>query len=161
MKNSIKTKTCFAIFINYTIITIILIAIIKSLINESFAKTKEIEIISKNGAINSFVAEIAITPEQLSKGLMNRTSLPENHSMLFIFPKSKIVSMWMKNTSIKLDMLFINKDKEIVYIKENATPYSLESISFPKPVKYVLEINGGKSKQLAIEVGDHLIYPKK
>ena len=70
----------------------------------------------------SFVVELATTSAQQAKGLMNRSALPNDRGMLFIFPEEKILSFWMKNTLIPLDMIFFNKDKQIVHIVTNAQP---------------------------------------
>ncbi len=106
----------------------------------------------------SFEVEIADTAEKAARGLMYRSSIPSNSGMLFISKESRIWSMWMKNTQVPLDMLFFDEMNEIVYIKENASPYSLDIISYPFPVKGVLELKGGIVKELGIKLGDQLIY---
>jgi len=101
-----------------------------------------------------FDVELAVTPDQQRQGLMHREELKEGHGMLFIFDKEQQASMWMKNTLIPLDMLFIDKAGVIRTIKENATPGSLEPISSGVPVKAVLELKGGITEQLGISTGD-------
>ena len=85
-------------------------------------------------------------------------NFPNNRGMLFEFKEEQIVNMWMKDTLIPLDMLFIDKDKKIVNIKHEAQIKSLEIISSIQPVTKVLEINGGLAKKLEIAVGDQIEY---
>lgn len=102
--------------------------------------------------IASFKIAIAKSDEQKMYGLMNLNKLPKEYGMLFPFKESQVVMMWMKNTDIPLDMIFIDADNEIASIAENAKPHSLEFISSQREVKFVLEINAGLAKELGIEV---------
>ena len=82
--------------------------------------------------------------------------------MLFDFgARPERASMWMKNTYIPLDMLFIKPDGKIESIAERTVPHSLEALSSRGPVRYVLELNGGMSARLGIEPGDRVEIPKK
>ena len=81
-----------------------------------------------------------------------------NQGMLFIYPYNQHVTMWMKNTLIPLDMIFINENGSIEDIVYMTTPNSLSHITIKKRVKAVLEINGGLSKYLKINKGDKIIY---
>jgi len=99
-------------------------------------------------------AEVADSQPELEKGLMFRTNLPENSGMLFVFPKAQIIKMWMKNTLIPLDMVFINDEKIIVHIANNAKPESLEVISSEIAAKYVLELNAGYANSNGLKTGD-------
>lgn len=103
--------------------------------------------------------EVAATPKEREIGLMNRESLADDTGMLFDFRESRPVSMWMKNTLIPLDMLFIDKTGTIVRIARNAKPHSLETIPSGKPVRYVLEINGGAAAGYGAKAGDRLEHP--
>jgi uncharacterized membrane protein (UPF0127 family) len=78
--------------------------------------------------------------------------------MLFVLPKEQPMSMWMKNTFIPLDMVFIGAGGVIVNIHENAVPQSLDTISSAGPVHAVLEIGGGMAKRLGIHAGDRVIH---
>ena len=100
-----------------------------------------------------FLVEIAATPEKREVGLMYRRELPPNHGMLFIFPAERINSFWMKNTPIPLDMIFISRERKIVGIVHETVPFSLDGRSVPVPSRYVLEINGGLSRQYGFKAG--------
>ncbi len=116
---------------------------------------EEIRVISAKSTY-IFNVEIAANKSELAKGLMFRTELAERSGMLFHFQKEKIIKMWMKNTLISLDMIFINKKGNIVKIAKNTTPESLESISSIKPALAVLEIIGGYSDKIGIKTGDRV-----
>lgn len=120
---------------------------------------------------NCFIVEIVTTPLQMEKGLMFREYLDKNKGMLFVFEKEGNYPFWMKNTLIPLDMIWINQNQEVVFIKENALPcpISIESsegqnqdnncpiIEPGQKSKYVLEINGGISKNINLKLGDKII----
>lgn len=110
---------------------------------------------------NCFFVELAKNKLEIEKGLMNRDKLAGNEGMLFIFPKEKVYSFWMKNTLIPLDIIWIDKNKKVVFIKENAQPCkSLICPSINPLVKagYVLEINGGLAKKNGIKLNDTVLF---
>jgi len=124
------------------------------------ANAEEILSIKKqDGQIVSFNIEIANTPGQRRQGLMYKKQMPEDYGMLFIFKKPKVIEMWMKNTYIPLDMLFIGEDNEIKTIAKNTTPESLNTISSGTDAIAVLEINAMITDKLGIAVGDIIIEP--
>jgi hypothetical protein len=95
----------------------------------------------------------------MEKGLMFRENLDENNGMLFIFNNSGKYNFWMKNTLIPLDIIWINKNIEIVDIKENVPPCKQEPCEIYSPKTeawYVLEVNGGSVKMNNISIGDKL-----
>lgn len=102
--------------------------------------------------------EVAETNEQLAHGLMYRTSLPEGRGMLFIFPEERIGEMWMKNTYIPLDMVFVDKMKKIACIAENTTPESTEIIRCDKPIVAVLELPAGYVSRHKVKTGQTMMY---
>jgi len=102
--------------------------------------------------------KIADNDSARMKGLMFVKNLPENEGMLFIMEDEAQVNMWMKNTYIPLDMIFVNSNKEIVSMAENTKPLSTEIISSKNKVKYVLEINGGLAKKSGLKIGDKINY---
>ncbi len=109
---------------------------------------------------HGFDVELAVSPDQRAQGLMYRAKMPADAGMLFDFGASpQRVSMWMKNTKIPLDMLFITGDGRIESISERTVPYSLETISSRGPVRAVLELNSGTVSRLGIVPGDRVEHP--
>jgi uncharacterized membrane protein (UPF0127 family) len=102
----------------------------------------------------TFHLEFADTPAQQEQGLMYRTSLAPNVGMLFDFRDEEVVAFWMKNTLIPLDMLFIGADGTIKTIHADARPGDLTPISSVAPVRFVLEIAGGRAAEIGLEPGD-------
>jgi len=98
--------------------------------------------------------EIADEPQERQRGLMYRRSLAERSGMLFDFERDGPVSMWMRNTYIPLDMLFIDGRGVIVHITARTEPLSEATISAGRPVRGVIELEGGAAGMLGIEVGD-------
>ena len=108
--------------------------------------------------------EVADTPAQREVGLMNRETLPQDTGMLFDFGQTRDVDMWMKNTLIPLDMLFLDETGRIVHIGANAQPLSLDLISSGGPVRYVLDINGGAAARYGAARGEgleHAVIPSR
>ena len=101
-----------------------------------------------------FAIEIADDGAERARGLMFRDVLAPDAGMLFIYPREQIASFWMKNTFIPLDMLFIANDGTILQIARETVPHSLEPVQSLRPVRAVLEINGGLAEALGIEAGD-------
>jgi uncharacterized membrane protein (UPF0127 family) len=102
---------------------------------------------------------VASSSAQQERGLMFVKKLPADEGMLFPLPAARVMSMWMKNTLIPLDMVFIDAKGRIVCLRENTEPLSLAIISCNKPVKAVLEIGGGEAKKRGIAVGDSVVHP--
>ena len=102
-------------------------------------------------------AYIADTPTKRTQGLMHVTDLPENEGMLFVFRPPRYVSMWMKNTVISLDIVFIKADGTIAHVHQEAKPLSLQSIPSIYKVKWVLELNAGVAEKLSLKAGDKLV----
>jgi len=108
-----------------------------------------------------FYVEIADTPEKRNQGLMYRENLDEDRGMLFIFEKEEIYSFWMKNTLIPLDIIWLNENKEVVFIVKNAQPCEEEncpSIKPDKEARYVLEINAGLVDKIGLKTGNYLTF---
>ena len=117
----------------------------------------KLQILNQNqDEIAKFMIAIADTEYKKMYGLMNLSSLPATNGMLFPFIKNEVVAMWMKNTKIPLDMIFLDNEGVIVNIKANTTPYSTEIISSEKPAKKVLEINAGLVKKFGIKIGQQI-----
>ena len=106
-----------------------------------------------------FLVEMAVNPAQRSQGLMFRDSLAEDRGMLFDFGKPQRATMWMRNTYVPLDMLFIDAQGQITQIAANTQPLSDAVIASREPVRAVLELRGGVSAKLGIKPGDRVIHP--
>lgn len=119
----------------------------------------QLTIESANGETHEFKVELAETESERAQGLMYRRSLNEDSGMLFLYPRSRRTSMWMKNTFIPLDIIFIDEVGRIIRIAERTIPESTQSIPSGGPVKAVLEINAGVSERLGIAVGDQVYHP--
>ncbi|TCL74048.1 DUF192 domain-containing protein [Rhizobium sp. BK251] len=103
-----------------------------------------------------FTVEIAATPDQRAHGLMFRKSMPADAGMLFAFGAPRPVTMWMENTPLPLDMLFIDSAGIIRHIHANAEPFSRAIIDSRGAVEFVIELNGGTAAKLGIKPGDHV-----
>jgi uncharacterized protein len=114
----------------------------------------KVTIITKDGRQVGFHVDVADTPGKREIGLMYRTDLADDRGMIFIFPSESQQSFWMKNTPRSLDMIFIGRDRRIVGIVEQATPFSLEPRSVEGKSQFVFEINGGLSKRHGFKAGD-------
>ncbi len=101
-----------------------------------------------------FEVEIARTEEQQARGLMGRRYMPSERGMIFDYPQVQTVSMWMDNTFISLDILFIDAEGKIVRIAEKAEPLSRRFIPSGVPVRAVLELNAGTVERIGAKVGD-------
>jgi uncharacterized protein len=103
-------------------------------------------------------AEIADTDELRERGLMFRHIMPADHAMLFDFGKPRPAAMWMKNTYMSLDMVFVREDGTIAAIAENTVPKSLDTISVQEPVEGVIELAAGTVKRLGIHQNDKVFH---
>lgn len=144
------------------ILYFLLIAALISLSQFSYSQEKfptgELTIKTEDASYD-FDIELALDDSHRQYGLMFRTSLPEMNGMLFIYDEKKRVSMWMKNTFIPLDILFIDDDGKIIRIAKSQQPRSLSLIRSGGQAKAVLELNAGLTNKLKIEEGDEIIYP--
>jgi uncharacterized protein len=103
---------------------------------------------------------MAVTPEQRNRGLMFRQSLASDAGMLFDFEEERPVAFWMQNTFIPLDMIFIASDGTVRKVHANAVPHDTTSIPSEYPVRFVLEIPGGRAAEIGLEPGDRLEHPR-
>ena len=122
------------------------------------AEQGTLEIATKSG-VRVFSVENAVTDEERAKGLMFRKEVPEGYGMLFDFKQEQPVSMWMKNTLVSLDMIFIKNDGRIARIAESTKVQSEDIISSGPQVRAVLEVVAGTAKKLGIAAGDKVAYP--
>ncbi|MEH2527842.1 uncharacterized membrane protein (UPF0127 family) [Bradyrhizobium sp. AZCC 2176] len=122
------------------------------------ASFQPLEIATKSG-VQVFSVEMATTEEEKTQGLMYRKELPDGKGMLFDFSPEQQISMWMKNTYISLDMIFIRADGRILRIAENTEPLSTKIISSGGLAKGVLEVVAGTAKKYGIQPGDRVAHP--
>ena len=118
--------------------------------------SQPLTIVTKDGKSHAFTVELAVTPRQREQGLMFRREMAPDRGMLFAFGETRQVFMWMKNTYIPLDMLFIGKDGKVRTIRENAEPHSEAIIDSGGSIDYVLELNSGTVKRLGLRTGNRV-----
>ena len=138
------------------IIKNLLVAVFALIFLAACTNENSLTIITKDGAKHKFSIEIADTEEKRTKGLMFVQELAPNAGMLFDFQEERQVAFWMRNTFIPLDMLFIAANGEIKNIHANARPQDPTAIPSDGPVRFVLEIPGGRTLELGIAKGDKL-----
>lgn len=122
------------------------------------ASFQPLEIVTKNG-VQVFSVEMATTEQEKQTGLMYRKELADGKGMLFDFNPEQEVSMWMKNTYVSLDMIFIRADGRILRIAENTEPLSTKIISSRGPARAVLEVVAGTAQKYGIRPGDRVGHP--
>ncbi len=122
------------------------------------AEQGTLEIATRSG-VRTFAVDLAVTDEERAKGLMFRKEVPEGYGMLFDFKQEQPVSMWMKNTFVSLDMIFIKNDGRIARIADSTKVQSEDIISSGQPVRAVLEVVAGTAKKYGIAPGDKVAYP--
>ncbi len=137
---------------------ILLVPSVLALQRVGAAEQGTLEIATKSG-VRVFSIELAVTDDERAKGLMFRKEVPEGYGMLFDFKKEQQVTMWMKNTYVSLDMIFISDSGRIARIAERTTPQSENIISSGQPVRAVLEVVAGTAKKMGIAAGDKVAYP--
>jgi uncharacterized protein len=122
------------------------------------ASIQPLEIATKSG-VRVFSVEMATTEEEKQTGLMYRKELADGKGMLFDFSPEQQISMWMKNTYISLDMIFIRADGRILRIAENTEPLSTKIISSGGLARGVLEVAAGTAQKYGIQPGDRVAHP--
>lgn len=156
-----KKKIIFIILLPIILTTIGLILKVKedkssSPPSLSLRESSVNEVCFKN---NCFKVELAVTPEEQKQGLMFRKNLKQNEGMLFVFKEEGEHPFWMKDTLIPLDIIWINQNKEVVFMSENTQPCSenhCASINPDKKAQYVLELKGGRVRDIGLKIGDKM-----
>lgn len=121
-------------------------------------EVESLEIATKSG-VRSFAVEMARTEDEKATGLMYRKELADGRGMLFDFSPEQPISMWMKNTFISLDMIFIRGDGRILRIAEDTEPQSTKTIPSGGPAKAVLEVIAGTARKYGLAPGDRVAHP--
>ncbi len=119
--------------------------------------TAPLRIIGRDGTSHLFTVELATTPREQQVGLMFRHSVAPDGGMLFTWAEPQVSQMWMENTLVPLDMVFIASDGRIDSIAENTVPESLAIVSSSGPVTATLELAAGTTARLGITVGDRVV----
>lgn len=133
--------------------------LVLALATSAFAAALEPLDIVTSAGVRHFQVEVMRTDAERERGLMYRRDLAPDRGMLFQFDKEDRIFMWMKNTYLPLDMVFVGKDGRIVSIARDAEPLSERIISSGEPATSVVEFNAGTASRLGIAKGDRLIYP--
>ncbi len=135
-----------------------------SLADEKLSLTKfghgEVEITTAAQKTYRFNVEVATDDKQRARGLMFRRQMKDMSGMFFIYDQPRLIRMWMKNTILSLDIIFIDEKGTILNIAKNTTPQSLKVIPSLGNTKYVLELNAGLTGYFNIKAGDNLKYQK-
>ncbi len=134
-------------------LAVIIVLIVAPAFGDTVFKHASLKIETRNGPLTLDV-EVADTDKKREHGLMFRRNLPEKAGMIFLFDDEHTITMWMKNTYIPLDMVFIGDDWRIKHIAREAEPLSTDIIPSVHPTSRVLEIGGGEAAKLGLAPGD-------
>ena len=145
----------YLIAISTLFVVLIVPARAQSLVSEHGFDLAPLHIETANGPV-ALIVEIADTSKQRAKGLMHRTELPDSDGMLFIWPDRALRHFWMKDTVLSLDILFFDEEGVLFHVAESQEPYSEKLIPSLMPASYALEIIGGRTQLLGIEIGDKI-----
>jgi uncharacterized protein len=144
-------------FLQRFFIFVVLVCAANAVAAQEAARIEPLSIVTDNSA-TLFAAEVADNDDLRGRGLMFRHVLPADQAMLFDFEKPRPAAMWMKNTYISLDMLFVRADGTIAAIAENTEPLSTQTISVEEPVLGVVELAAGTVKRLGIKRNDKVYH---
>ena len=127
-------------------------------LDKEFARSS-LQIATQDSQLHTFRVWVADSEPRRQRGLMFVKHMDDDAGMLFIYPKAQSIAMWMKNTFIPLDMLFVAADGRVVRVVANTTPHSLDTIESGQPVLGVVELNAGVAAKLQIRAGAQIIHP--
>ncbi|WP_374445587.1 DUF192 domain-containing protein [Stella sp.] len=122
--------------------------------------TSPLTIETADGRRHAFTVELALTDRQQMQGLMYRRSLAPDRGMLFVYERDQPIAMWMKNTYIPLDMLFLEADGRIINIIADVPPQTLDSRPSEGPARAALELPAGTAARLGIRPGDRVVHER-
>ncbi|MGD9539575.1 DUF192 domain-containing protein [Methylocystis sp.] len=140
---------------NFRLLILSLLALLAFTVAHAGPAAEVARIVTSTGE-HDFKVEVAETPKSRARGLMFRKSMPADRGMLFDFKVEGPVSMWMKNTYIPLDMVFIGRDGRVVGVAADTEPLSERIISSPAPAYAVLELNAGVARRISLAPGDRV-----
>jgi len=118
---------------------------------------QEITIQTPSGQQAVFFVDVADTPKEMQKGLMFVEEMPIEEGMIFLYPEQRQTFFWMKNTLIPLDIMFFDKNNELIHVEHSAIPHDKTPRGPQGPICSVVEINGGLAKKMNIPLGSKLI----
>lgn len=127
-------------------------------LDQAFARST-LKIATLDARLHPFNIWVADTDPRRARGLMFVKQLDADAGMLFIYPTSQPIAMWMKNTFIPLDMLFVSAEGRVVKVVEHTKPHSLKTIESEQPVRAVVELNAGTARKLHISAGAQVMHP--
>jgi uncharacterized membrane protein (UPF0127 family) len=126
---------------------------------DQFFRRSSLQIATPDARLHTLEVWVADNDELRARGLMYVTKMDEKKGMLFIYPRAQPIAMWMKNTHIPLDMLFVSADGRVESIVANTEPMSTKTIQSRGSVVAVIELNGGAAGRMNIRPGAHVIHP--
>jgi len=138
------------------LVALLLFVLASALALSATFTTEPLTIRKADGTTATFTVELAVSADQRAQGLMNRKEMAADRGMLFDFGLTRRVAMWMKNTYLPLDMLFIRADGTIARVAADTVPQSEAIIDSREPVHFVLELNAGTAAKLGIGPGDRV-----
>lgn len=118
-----------------------------------------LKIATPDARLHTFKVWVADDDSRRARGLMHVRELADDEGMLFIYPQEQHIGMWMKNTYIPLDMLFVASDGRVLRIAANTTPHSLATIESKQPARGVIELKGGEAEKRGIRPGARVEHP--
>jgi uncharacterized membrane protein (UPF0127 family) len=127
-------------------------------LDQNFERSS-LQIATPDARLHTFSIWIADSEPRRERGLMFVDHLDADAGMLFIYPAPQRISMWMKNTHIPLDMVFVAADGRVAKVIENTQPMSLKTLESDKEVTAVIELNAGTAKRLHISAGAQVMHP--
>jgi uncharacterized membrane protein (UPF0127 family) len=126
---------------------------------DRFFQRTTLQVATPSARVHTFKVWVADDFKRRARGLMFVNRLADDEGMLFIYEQPQEVSMWMKNTFIPLDMLFVDTGGKVIRVVENTVPHSLETISSQGLALGVIELKGGTAKRLGIDTGARISHP--
>lgn len=108
---------------------------------------------------HTYTVEVADDPGEKARGLMFRRTMPKDRGMIFLYDAPQDLSMWMRNTYIPLDMIFITERGTVLRVEANTEPFSTDIITSGGEAVAVLELNGGEAAEIGLKPGDRVVFP--
>ena len=134
-------------------------ALVLAPIASSSAKGTGTVVLETSTGEHAYTVEIAEWPQEKARGLMFRRSMPQEHGMIFLLDPPRRATMWMRNTYISLDMIFISEQGTVLRIEANTEPFSTDVFDSGGIAKAVLELNAGEAARIGLKPGDRVVFP--